>query len=157
MEYDVMFSNKWTSSFSITYFGTSNVVVWLCSILGDEEFPGIPPRICSISSVYATSSHAINQIVGKTKYKNQRQFIVLKWSSVSYTFTIPLRNTYAQHYIIHLVYFSLWLWIIYITEAKRFCDRTSVITLVSKNFGRLIKTDKSMTGSVDTTTRFVAV
>ena len=78
MEYVVIFSNKWTSSFSITYFGTSNVVVWLCSILGDEEFPGIPPRICSISSVYATSSHAINQIVGKTKYKNQRQFIVLK-------------------------------------------------------------------------------
>ena len=89
-------------------------------------------------------------------WSNQVYPIVLLYHSEIYK---PKDNwyTYVQHYIIHLVYFSLWLWIIYITEAKRFCDRTSVITLVSKNFGRLIKTDKSMTGSVDTTTRFVAV
>ena len=84
-------------------------------------------------------------------------FEVIKCILYFYYTTPKNWYTYAQHYIIHLVYFSLWLWIIYITEAKRFCDRTSVITLVSKNFGRLIKTDKSMTGSVDTTTRFVAV
>ena len=45
MEYVVIFSNKRISSFSITYSGTSNGVVWLCSILGDEEFPEISPRI----------------------------------------------------------------------------------------------------------------
>ena len=155
MEYVVIFSNKRTSSFSITYSGTSNGVVWLCSILGDEEFPEMSPRIWSISSIYAMSSHAINRIDGKKTKKEARPIYCLEViKCILWFFYITL--IYIRE-ILYLIYIDIWFWITYSTEAKRFCDRTSVIILISKNFGILIKTDRNMTGSVDATTRLVAV